>query len=491
MAASKADRARFFGRLFNFANNPLTIAGIALTTISALLIVIFMLLELGGELESPYAGLFAYVVLPMLFLLGLVEIPIGMWRRRRRLLKDGATEAEISEYPRLDFNNPKLRKFGTLVLLLTVVNAVILGFSSIFAVEKMESVSFCGETCHTVMQPEFAAYQDSPHSRVACVECHIGPGASWFVKSKLDGLRQVWQTVAGSYHRPISTPLRTLRPARETCEQCHWPAKHHGDKLKIFARFSQDELNTPAYTVMLMKTGGGRLDLGTHGGIHWWHIESDNRIRYLSVEDGREEINWVELTTADGEIFTYTRDGEEEPPEEQRLTARTMDCVDCHNRPTHFFTPPAKAFDGVLSTHTQLRELPYVKREALKAIEADYASHPEGVAAVRTAVQEFYRSEHPDLATQKAALVERAAEQAALVYGRTFFPEMKTSWESHPNHIGHDDFPGCWRCHDGEMATADGERMIPVDCENCHVVLLEDSEVEPDLGNLQLQSGDL
>jgi len=487
-ADTVTDRERFFGRLFNYANNWLTIAGIVLTTLSALMIIVFMLVELSGELENPYIGIFAYVVLPALFVLGLIEIPIGMWLRRRKLLRAGATDAQLEAYPRLDFNDPRLRRLATIVLVLTVVNAIILGSSSFLAVEKMETVEFCGETCHTVMQPEFTAYQNSPHSRVACVECHIGPGASWFVKSKLDGLRQVWHTALNTYHRPIETPLRTLRPARETCEQCHWPAKHHGDKLRVFARFGRDEANTPSYTVMLLKTGGGRLDLGTHGGIHWWHIESDNKIRYVSAEDDREEITWVELTTPDGEIVTYMRDGDSPPSDEQRAAARVMDCVDCHNRPTHLFESPTKALDGVLETHPDLRELPFYKRVALEAVETQYASHAEGVAAVRDAVLDYYRREQPEAAATKSLTIEKGADEAARIYSRSFFPEMETSWETHPNHIGHDDFPGCWRCHDGEMVSENEERVIPIDCENCHVVLLEDEPVLPDLANIQLDS---
>jgi hypothetical protein len=474
------------GRFFNFANNPVTIAGAALTTVSAVLIIIFLIVNLAGGLhDNPYVGMFAYLVLPAFFVAGLIAIPIGMLSRRRKLAREGTSDEEISRYPKLDFNDPKLRRLATIFILLTAVNGVILGSTSFLAVEHTESVGFCGETCHTVMQPEHTAYQNSPHSRVACVECHIGPGASWFVRSKLDGVKQVWHTLLDSYHRPITTPIHTLRPARETCEQCHWPNKHHGDKLRIFARYRTDEANTPSYTAMLLKTGGGSLDLGTHGGIHWWHIYSDNRIRYYSPDKSREEIVWVELITPDGEIRTYTRDGEELPPlEEIEAQARIMDCIDCHNRPTHLFEVPSKALDSVLERNTEFRELPYYKRQAERAITESYPSHPEGVVGVREALSSFYREEHPEVWDGQRELVERAADAAAHVYGRTVFPQMDTNWETHANHIGHDDFPGCWRCHDDELATADGEHVIPMDCENCHVFLVEDSPELPDLASL-------
>jgi hypothetical protein len=288
-----------------------------------------------------------------------------------------------------------------------------------------------------------------------------------------------------TYHRPILTPLRTLRPARETCEQCHWPNKHHGDKLRVFARYGTDEESTPSYTAMLLKTGGGSLDLGAHGGIHWWHIYSDNKIRYAAGDERREEIVWVELTTPEGELRTYTREGDELPPEtELEQRARIMDCIDCHNRPTHLFEEPSRAIDGAIERDDDLRRLPFYKRRAVEAITADYPSHAEGVAAVREALLEFYRNEHPELWRAETDLIERGATTASQIYGRTVFPAMDTNWETHPNHIGHELSPGCWRCHDDEMATADGEHVIPIDCENCHVFLVEDSPERPDLAAL-------
>ena len=474
-------------RMFNFANNPITIAGIAVTTVSAIMIIILALAQMGGAIDNPYVASFAFLVMPGIFIAGLLIIPIGMLRRRRALIRSGATDEEMTAFPRLDFNDPGLRRAGTLVLGLTALNGIILGSAGYFGVHYMDSPTFCGEVCHTVMLPEYTAYQGSPHSRVHCVQCHIGPGASWFVKSKLDGLRQVWKTTWNTYERPVPSPVTTLRPAQQTCEQCHWPSKHHGDKVRVLARFADDEANTAAYSVMLLKTGGGDLDSGRHGGIHWWHIYGDNKIRYLATDERRQEIAWVELVTPDGSTYVYTNDGAEPPsPETIAAEARTMDCIDCHNRPTHLFLPPAKAVDEVLAALPDLRELPYYKREVVKAVGQKYPSNREGADAVRTAIVSYYRAGHPEVAAGKKALVERGAEEAARVYQRAFFPEMHTDWQTHPNNIGHEDFPGCFRCHDGSKATADGERMIPVDCENCHAFLAEDVATLPDLERLRL-----
>ena len=473
-----------FGRFFNYANNPLSILGIVLATVSGLSILTFLLVEWLGHLPNPYIGIFAYLILPGVFVVGLVLIPIGMVLRRRKLNASGVSQKEQLRYPRLDFNDPALRRVATLVLVLTAVNAVIFGSSSFLAVEHMESVEFCGTTCHTLMTPEYTAYQDSPHSQVACVECHIGPGTSWFIRSKVDGLRQVWATLRDSYEKPIGTPIHTLRPARETCEECHWPAKHYADKLRVFARFDTDEENTASYSAMVLQTGGGSRELGEHGGIHWWHIYSDNKIRYYGSEN-RETISWVELTTADGEVRTYTREGEELPPAEMLgAEARVMDCIDCHNRPTHLLELPSKALDAALASRPELARLPYYKREAMAAIEGEYPTRVEGMAEVTKRVEAYYSESYPDIWQERRSTVEKAAEVAGTIYGRSVFPEMSTNWETHRNNIGHEDSPGCFRCHDEELATADGEHVITFDCETCHTFLVEDSESPVDFGAL-------
>jgi hypothetical protein len=475
------------GRLFNYANNPITITGAVLATLAALLIAIFITIHLFGGHQSAYTGILAFAILPAFFVTGLLIIPVGMWFRRRKLNAAHVSEAELDAYPRLDFNDPHLRKVVMVVIGLTMLNAVLFGSASFIGVEYMESVEFCGTVCHTVMSPEYAAYQNSPHSRVACVQCHIGPGASWFVKSKIDGLRQVIATTMNTYSRPIGSPIHNLRPAQDTCEQCHWPSKHHGDKLRVIARHEDDEENTPSYTALLLKTGGGDLDQGRHGGIHWWHIYSDNRIRYVPSDERRLGIKWVELTTAEGEVRTYSRESEEALSEEEiEEEARIMDCIDCHNRPTHLFEVPEKSVDTIIERLVALRELPYFKREAVKAIRAEYPTNTEGAEAVKEALLDFYRTEYPEVYGSQREVVERGSQEASDIYARTVFPEMNHDWETHPNHIGHESFPGCWRCHDDEFQTADGEHYIPQDCDNCHTILFEDLAELPDFENLDL-----
>jgi nitrate/TMAO reductase-like tetraheme cytochrome c subunit len=471
-------------RIVNYASNPITIAGAVLAGVSALLLVTFVTIDLAGGHLGAYSGLLAFGMLPAVFVGGLLLIPAGMIHRRRKLQIQHVSPEDQAQWPRFDFNDSHVRNVTLVFLVLTMVNALIFAVSSYLGYEFLESPKFCGTVCHTVMSPEYTAYQGSPHSRVYCVQCHIGPGASWFVKSKIDGLRQVVATAGNTFSRPIHSPIENLRPARQTCEACHWPSKHIGDKMHQFVRYAADETNTPSYYAMLIRTGGGAMDTGRHGGIHWWHIYSDNKIRYIQGDERRMSVAWVELTTAKGEVRTYMRKGEKAPtPEQIAKESRTMDCIDCHNRPTHLFQFPDKAVDDMMEGRRDLVKLPFYKREAVKAISAKYPTHDGGMQAVKKALLEYYAKNNPDAPKD---LVQKGADSAAEVYGRNVFPEMNTNWETHPNHIGHpnpdtdEGFKGCWRCHDDKLSTADGKHTIPQDCDNCHTFLAEGTPNPPD-----------
>jgi nitrate/TMAO reductase-like tetraheme cytochrome c subunit len=475
-----SDKGR--GKFFNYASNPISMVGFIMAGISAIILVVFAAIDMMGGHLGSYSALITFGIMPMIFVGALILVPVGMWLRHRNLQIAHVPEEEQALWPRFDFNDSHIRKVTLGFLVLTFFNAVIFATASYLGYEFMESPKFCGTVCHTVMSPEYTAYQGSPHSAVECVQCHIGPGASWFVKAKISGMRQLFAVAANTYSRPIHSPIENLRPARQTCEQCHWPAKHIGDKLNAFVRYADDEKNTPSYNAMLIKTGGGNLDTGRHGGIHWWHIYSDNKIRYIQGDKRRMSINWVELTTASGEKRTYTRKGDKAPTAAEMAEVRMMDCIDCHNRPTHLFQFPNKAIDEAIESRPDLTDLPFFKREAMKAVQGKYPTHDGGMAEVKKAMLAFYAASYPNA---PKALVEKGAQTASEVYGRIVFPEMNTNWETHPSHIGHpnpntdEGFAGCWRCHDDKLTTADGKHTIPQDCDNCHTFLVEDSPTPP------------
>ena len=456
--------------------NPISLLGAAIVTASGILIVTLFTLELMGLRGSPYIGILAYLVLPAIFIAGLLLIPIGIARQKRRDRAARERGEAPSALPVIDLNNPKTRNRVLTFGVLTAINVVILSAATYKGVDTMESTEFCGQACHSVMEPEFTAYQRSAHASVKCVDCHIGPGADWFVKSKLSGAWQVVSVNLDLYPRPIPTPVHNLRPARETCEQCHWPTKFVGDRLKVLQTYSDDEANTELKTVLLMHVGGMQ-GTSSHG-IHW-HVDPSNEIRYLSDET-RETIYEVEMKTAGGEVKRYTV-AEKAP---QGAVWRTMDCVDCHNRPSHTFRMPEQEVDHAMAAGTIPRDLPFLHREGVRLLKAEYPSREAAQKEISQGLQAFYAKEFPQVATARAAAVKNAADTLSTLYLANVFPSMKIGWGTYPNHIGHENSPGCFRCHDDAHTTADG-RTISQDCSTCHGLLAMQEEDPEILRSLQ------
>ncbi len=461
--------------------NPLSLAGVVLVTSSAITLLAFwiQLIVRGGAIH-PYYSIVFFLILPAIFAVGLALIPVGIFLRRRKL----RAEKQLPErYPQIDLGNPFFRRTAILVLGLTLVNFAIMGTASYKGVEYMDSAQFCGQTCHTVMAPEYTAYLNSPHSRVACVECHIGPGAPWFVKAKIDGVRQVVAVAFHTYERPIPSPVTTLRPARDTCEHCHWPQKFTGDKFLVRTKYADDEPNTPATTVLLLKIGG-RTSEGLVG-IHGRHLDTIERIEYVSTDDRRQEIPLVTYIDDAGKKVEYvSTDAKATTAQLASAPRRKMDCMDCHNRPTHAFQMPESAVDRAMSSGAISTGLPFVKREAVAALKANYPDRDTASRQIPAALGEFYRTKYPAVYESNRAAVEAAAEQVKAIYLRNIFPDMKVTWGIHPNNIGHEEFPGCFRCHDGKHKSADG-RVINDDCSACHEVLAmeeKDPKILADLG---------
>jgi hypothetical protein len=322
------------------------------------------------------------------------------------------------------------------------------------------------------MQPEFTAFQRSPHANSRCVDCHIGPGANWFVKSKLSGSWQVISVAFDLYPRPIPTPVHNLRPARETCEQCHWPAKFVGDRLKVIPAYADDETNTEQKTVLLMRVGG-KQGSASHG-IHW-HVDPGVSIRYLADEK-RETIYEVEMRDAAGKVQRYKAG---DTPAPKNAVWRTMDCVDCHNRPSHTFRPPEVEVDQAMSDGRIARDLPYIHRESVRLLKADYKSWEAAHDGFSKGLQAFYAQQFPAVAAAKGKAIDSTVAALDTIYRSNVFPSMKVGWGTYPNHIGHENSPGCFRCHDDAHQTADG-RTISQDCSLCHG-LLAVQEQDPEI----------
>jgi nitrate/TMAO reductase-like tetraheme cytochrome c subunit len=440
--------------------NPLSLIGIAITTATAVVFLILLVLEMSGQITNPYFGLLLFIAVPAVFVLGLLLIPIGAWRRRRQIASGRAS----GEWPVIDLRLPRVRSIILGVTVLTLVNVMIVTLAAYGAVHHMESAEFCGTTCHTTMEPEWKAYQVSAHAKVACVSCHVGPGAEALVASKIAGTRQLWQLFTNNVPTPVPAPVRTMRPARETCQACHWAEKVHGDKLKVVREYADDEKSSHTDTALQLHVGGGRAALGAGSGIHW-HMNIDNTIEFIATDPQRQAIPWVKFTDRNGTVKEYAIDGVT-PEQLAQGERRTMDCVDCHNRPAHSFEPsPERAVDNAITAGVLPRDLPFARREAVAALKDSYASNAEALSGIEARLRKFYANQ----ASAQAPALTRAIGGVQEIYGRNVFPAMKVGWGTYPNNIGHVFFSGCFRCHDDNHKSRDGS-VIKQDCESCHAM---------------------
>ena len=457
-------------------DNWTSLIGIIVAASSFFAAVCLIAIDYFRSFNNPYMGILTYILTPAFLVAGLVLISAGAWweRRRRRRMRPG----EIPRFPRLDLNVPRQRNAFVAVVVATFLFLILTALGSYRTYEFTESVAFCGTTCHTIMRPEYAAYQESPHARVACVQCHIGPGAGWFVKSKLSGAYQVYATLARRYPRPIATPIKNLRPAQQTCEQCHWPQKFYGAAERVLHHYLPDEHNTPWTIRMLLHIGGGDPSFGPAGGIHW-HMNIANRIEYIATDSQRQVIPWVRVTDARGKVTVYQDAGG--PLSAAQVAAarpRTMDCIDCHNRPTHIFNAPVTAVNLALSTGRIDAGIPYIKQQAVRILSARYPSGDSAQRAIPAALNAFYTSNHPETGRPDSARLLGSVAEVQALYSHNFFPGMKVDWRAYPDNIGHLNFPGCFRCHDGNHVSADG-RSITHDCKACHTIIAQGSGEAP------------
>jgi len=467
--------------IYYFSQNTLSFIGVALTTGSAITLIGFWIYDfvLPGP-PHPYIGLLIFLTLPAIFILGLLLIPAGIYLRRRKLRNAGELP---SVYPEIDLKTPMMQNGLLFVAVATALNVIIFSFASYRGVSYMDTANFCGQTCHTVMAPEFSAYQNSPHSHVECVECHIGPGAGWFLRSKLSGLRQVYAVAFHTYSRPIPAPVKYLRPARETCEQCHWPQRFSGDKFIVRTNYKDDEKNTPMTTALLLKIGG-RSATGS-AGIHGRHLDDGSQIRYIATDQHRQVIPVVYYTDDKGKTVEFvSTDSKLGKQELEKGEHRAMDCIDCHNRPAHAFELLENAVDLRISRGLVSPELPFIRKNAVELLKVNYPDRETARKQIVEGIANYYRTSYPDIYSGKRALVEQSADNVAKIYLRNIFPEMNVNWGVHPNNLGHNDFPGCFRCHDGLHTSADGQ-TISNDCTACHnlvAVQEENPKILSDLG---------
>lgn len=452
--------------------NPLSLIGTAIAVISFGLILFLFILEFFATESNPYLGILTFIILPGVLIFGLLLIAYGVYRERRRTRRGIVRE---KSFPVIDLNNNKHRTAITIFSTVTILLLFFSAFGSFKAYEYTESDEFCGTVCHTVMEPEYTAYKNSPHSKVGCVKCHIGPGAGWFVRSKMSGAYQVYSVLFDKYPRPIATPVHSLRPARETCEQCHWPEHFYSEKKHQNTYFLSDENNSKWQITLLMKVGGGNDETGNVSGIHW-HIQKGNEITYISTDSTREVIPWVHSKTADGkdEIFISTESSLTEA-EMLKGVERKMDCIDCHNRPSHIYHAPAASINNMMAMNWIDNKLPFIKSVSMDALEKPYTKKEIALDSIKTLIEEFYAANYPGVSIEKKSQINVAVKEVQKIYSRNYFPLMHVSWRKYPDHIGHMYTAGCFRCHDGKHVTKEG-KVISKDCNSCHTIIAQQYE---------------
>jgi nitrate/TMAO reductase-like tetraheme cytochrome c subunit len=451
-------------------NNRVSFIGGIIAIISILLMAFFFIVTLLHQQSSNYLGLFIFIILPVFLVIGLIIIPIGVIIKRRQMKTTG--EAKSAKVWVIDFTDKAHRNAAVIFTFGTILFLFLSGIGSLEAFHYTETVEFCGKMCHKVMKPEYVAYQNSPHANVSCVECHVGPGADWYVKSKLSGLRQVIAVIKNDYPHPIPTPIKDLRPARETCEQCHWPEKFYSNLLVREKHFLTDDQNTEWNIDLRMKVGASHSALGMSEGIHW-HINEDILVQYWDMNNDRETLPYVRyINKVTGDTTVYLDAEVDFDPDTIKLDElRTMDCMDCHNRPSHNYNTPQNFVDFGLTDGSIPKTLPGIKSIAMTVLHEDYDTEEQADSAIEAGIRSYYTDNYPD-ADSLSADIEQAIAGVKEGFSKNIFPYMKASWKVYPDQIGHMEYNGCFRCHNDRHENESGN-LISKDCNLCHTILMQ------------------
>jgi nitrate/TMAO reductase-like tetraheme cytochrome c subunit len=470
MADTSSFRRDWLRPFFFYGNNVASLIGGAVTTASAVVLVGFWVVELlghGGS-SNPYLGILTDLILPGLFVLGLLLIPVGIYIRRRRLKASGEIP---SLFPAVDLKDPAFRHGIDFVAIATVINFVIVGTASYRGVAYMDQPSFCGQTCH-VMAPEWSAYHVSSHAGVACTECHIVSGVQGFVNAKVNGTKQLAMVALHKYPTPIMAAGK-VPEARATCLKCHNASAQIGDRLSVKTSYGDDERNSKTRTLALVHVGG-RDAFSRLSGIHGAHMA---HIEYIATDSAAQTIPWVGKTNDDGSTTEFVSSDAKAPPAGQK---HTMDCIDCHNRAAHSFVTAEEALNQDMALGSPDASLPFIHKQGLALLKGTYSSQEEAAEKIASGLYAYYESAYPANWRHQRAQIDDAAKTLAAIYRRNVFPFMKVTWGTHPNNLGHNDYPGCFRCHDGSHSTKDGKTTITNDCSVCHNLLAVD-EANPKL----------
>ena len=440
--------------------HPVALAGVVITTVSAVAFLTLAAADLLGMFTNPYAGLVIFMAVPALFVFGLLLIPLGIWLQRRALRRDPSAPVD---WPVIDLRLPRVRRIVVAIIAMTIVNATLILVAAQSSLHHMESAEFCGQTCHTPMHPQYTSWQNTTHAEVACVQCHVGEGAKALVHYKLAGVRQLAHVITGNFPRPIPASQAVLRPALETCGTCHSPTLGHGDRTRVIREYAEDETNTETATTLTLHVGGPGQKAASGHAIHW-HADPKVRIEYVTTDADRQTIPLVRTISQTGETVEYMVEGTK-PETLAAGTTRTMDCIDCHNAAAHRIAPTAEqAVNRAMAGGQISPALPFVRREAVRLLKANYSDETAAFAAIESEIRAVYAASSGS-ADQSA--VSQAIATTQHLYSANVFPTMKVTWGVYRDNLGHTTSEGCFRCHDGNHVTREG-KAIEADCSYCH-----------------------
>lgn len=445
--------------------------GVLIAIVSLFMFIFLFVISFFFAEGGAYLGLVMWIVIPSFIVLGLLFIPIGMIIKHRKDKK--MISVDEKDWPIINLNEPRTRNA---IVIFSIGSLFFLLLSSIGSYEAFhysESVEFCGTLCHEVMKPEYVAYHNSSHAKVACVECHVGSGAGFYARSKLSGLYQVYAVTTNIFPRPIATPISNLRPAQETCEECHWPEKFYARQLVQNKHYLSDQENTEWDITLQMKTGPANSALGLEEGIHW-HINPDTKIEYIANDSSRMEIPWVRYTNLKTGVVKIFVDPSNELTEQELETheKRKMDCMDCHNRPSHDYHTPINFINNAITAGNISREIPEIKYVAMDILSKDFPTTDSALAYIDSEIRNYYAANYEDFYTTNAEIITQAIKGIQDEFQKNIFPEMGVKWSVYPNNIGHFEFNGCFRCHNDQHATSEGE-VISKDCNLCHTIIAQ------------------
>jgi nitrate/TMAO reductase-like tetraheme cytochrome c subunit len=440
--------------------HPVTLVGAVIATVGAVAFLTLLAADLLGLFTNPYAGLVIFIAVPALFVFGLLLMPLGVSLQRRALRRDPSKPVE---WPVIDLGRARVRAILIGVTALTVVNATLVLLAAQGSLHYMESPEFCGQTCHTPMHPQYTAWQNTTHAKVACVECHVGEGAPALVRSKLAGVRQLLHIVNGNFPRPIPASQAEMRPANETCGRCHAASLGHGVRTRTIREYAEDETNTETVTTLGLHVGGPGEKTESGRAIHW-HADPRVRVEYIATDPDRQTIPFVRATNEKGETKEYVVEGTT-PEMLAAGTSRTMDCIDCHNAAAHRISPtPEEAVNRAMAAGRISPAVPFVRRDAVRLLKADHRDEAAAFAAIESGLR---ASHETSSASVDQAALSQAVTATQHLYRTNVFPTMKVTWGVYLDNRGHTTSNGCFRCHDGSHVARDGS-TINADCASCH-----------------------